>query len=160
MKADGATGECKQLDELDRSRDEQLEWHKYRTNTAGIGKPDGYTNRSFQVSALQRAEGLVLVDDPKEYFHYTRGWLAAVNRSHNEFGWGAVPPEVAVLETRFRDIHQKSAELIIRIAGLIEETHPEIRSFFTQESLASSPIACSYHPTATQQESLAAGHYV
>lgn len=39
---------AKKLDELDDSKDTQTEWHKYRTNVYAVGKPDGYTNRSFQ----------------------------------------------------------------------------------------------------------------
>ncbi|MDZ7786081.1 MAG: hypothetical protein U5L95_03100 [Candidatus Saccharibacteria bacterium] len=148
----------KRLDDLDRSQDQEGYWHKYRTNVEGVGKPDGYTNRSFQVSALARARGLHLDDDPKEFFHYSRHWLANVSRRHQENEWGPVPPEVEALETRFRPIHQKASELILRIARDIEEVHPGIRDYFSPKDLATSPVRLLfYHPG--QSESIGSGHY-
>lgn len=149
----------KRLDELDRSRDTQKEWHKYRTNIAGIGKPDGYTNRSFQEYALKSTRGSVIPpEDPKEFFHFTSRLHVAMARNHQEYGWGAIPPEVFYLESAFRPIHTKASKLILKVAGLIEETNPEIRNFFDVASLAGSPVRLLfYHPDSSMQ--LGAGHY-
>lgn len=147
------------LDELDRSADNQAEWHKYRTNTASIGKPNGYTNRSFQEKALKQARGLALPpEDPKEFYHFTPRHHSAMARNHYEFGWGPIPPEVSALNMAFADIHTKASELIVRVCAIVEETHPEIRQFITKESLRTSPIRLLfYHPS--NGDSLGAGHY-
>lgn len=149
----------KRLDDLERSHDKQDIWHKYRTNAPGVGKPDGYTNRSFQERALKQARGLVIPpEDPKEYFHFTPRWYANMARQHAEFGWSTIPPEVANLQQAFAPIHKKAAELILRVAGLIEENHPEIRNYFTSDSLKSSPVRLLfYHPSLVSQ--LGVGHY-
>lgn len=148
------------LDVLDRSQDVQRNWHKYRTNAVGVGKPDGYTNRSFQERALREARGLHLpeAEDPKEYYHFTPRHLTNMIRQHKKFGWGPLPPEVLFLDERFRPIHKKASKLIIKAASYIEETHPEIRNFFTTESLSTSPVRLLfYHPSDRTQ--LGAGHY-
>jgi hypothetical protein len=150
---------AKQLDELDRSQDSQPEWHKYRTNTVGIGKPDGYSNRSFQERALRQARGIIIPsEDPKEFFHHSSTHHVKMAQNHTEFGWGTFPSELAKLELAFSPIHRKASELILRVAGLVEETHPGVREFFSVRSLASSPVRLLfYHPLG--QEQLGAGHY-
>jgi hypothetical protein len=147
------------LDELDRSRDDQEEWHKYRTNTVGIGKPDGYTNRSFQERALRYSRGLSLPpEDPKEFYHFTPRHWAKMSNNHAEYSWGHRPSEVQGLEEAFRPIHQSASKLILKVAGIIEDVHPEIRRFFSTESLANSPVRLLfYHPS--QNLHLGAGHY-
>ncbi len=149
----------KQLDELERSKDVQKEWHKYRTNVNGVGKPDGYTNRSFQEQALKLSRGLIIPpEDPKEYFHFSMRHHVGMVQNHRDYGWGSIPPEVIELGRAFRPIHQKAAQLIIKVAALIEETHPGIRDFFDAPSLATSPVRLLfYHPSESNQ--LGAGHY-
>lgn len=149
----------KQLDELDHSKDKQTEWHKYRTNVYGVGKPDGYTNRSFQERALKQARGLIIpAEDPKEFFHFSMRHYTGMVQNHRQYGWGTIPPEAAKLEEAFKPIHQKASQLIVRVAGLIEETHPEIGNFFDRASLATSPVRLLfYHPSNSEQ--LGAGHY-
>ena len=150
---------AKKLDELDDSKDTQTEWHKYRTNVYAVGKPDGYTNRSFQEIALKKARGLVIPEeDPKEFFHFTMQHHAKMVKNHCEYNWGSIPPEVTTLEQAFAPIHQKASRLIIRVAEIIEETHPGIRDFFDMRSLASSPVRLLfYHPSDSEQ--LGAAHY-
>ncbi len=151
---------AKKLDELDRSADKQAEWHKYRTNTPQIGKPDGYSNRSYQQCILRQTRGIILdpVEDSKEFYHFTPGHYAEMARIHRELGWGPIPPEVARLNTSFASIHTKAVELMIRICSLIEETHPEINNIVTPASLRTSPVRLLfYHPSDNTQ--LAAPHY-
>lgn len=149
---------AKQLDELDRAQDIQPEWHKYRTNAVGIGKPDGYTNRTFQVKALAETRGIQLEDDPKEFFHYTPRHYANIARNHAEFGWGAIPPEVAALGNAFAPVHHKAVTLLLRTMSLVEERHPGIRDLFDQESLRKSPLRLLfYHPD--ESPYLGGGHY-
>jgi len=157
--SDDATDMSHRLDELDRSADTQDEWHKYRTNTQQVGKPDGYTNRSFQEKALKQARGLILPpEDPKEFYHFTPRHYGAMSRNHQEYDWGSIPSEVSDLNNAFAAIHAKASELIVRICGIVEETHPEIRKFVTAESLRTSPIRLLfYHPS--NGDSLGAGHY-
>jgi hypothetical protein len=149
----------KELDNLDYSKDTQKEWHKYRTNVTGVGKPDGYTNRSLQVSALRAVRGIVLPEeDPKEFYHHTPRHFGAVARQHKALGWGAIPPEVSALDTAFGRIHHKATELITKICAQIEETHSGLSSVITPEALLGSPLRLLfYHPSSEQQ--LAAGHY-
>ncbi len=150
----------KKLDELDRTADTQAGWHKYRTNIPQVGKPDGYTNRSFQERALKQARGLAVIpsEDPKEFYHFTPCHYATMARTHVELGWGSIPQEVGLLNGAFAGIHQKAAALMLRVCSIIEETHPEITRFITPESLLTSPIRLLfYHPTDNEQ--LGAGHY-
>lgn len=73
------------LDDLQRQYDTQKQWHKYRTNVSGIGKPDGYTNRSFQVSALAMARGIHLPEeDPKEFYHFTAVHMNNMQQAHED----------------------------------------------------------------------------
>lgn len=157
-------GNCKQLDDLIRSNDKQDEWHKYRSNTDGVGKPNGYTNRSHQADSLLKIRGIEVVEDPKEYFHYTPQWLPKVRLNHASFDWGNVPQALLDVDKAFHTIHRKAATIITQTASLIEEVHPEITGFFDRKSLASSPIRLLFYhapvlpdlPASTQ---LGAGHY-
>lgn len=149
----------KQLDELDRSQDTQDEWHKFRTNTPGIGKPNGYSSRSAQIAVLRRARGIDLFDEePKEFYHYTPHHYADVTRAHKDYGWSDPPIEVRQLNNAFAPIHKRASELIMKIAGLIEETHPEARNIFDVESLRNSPVRLVFYPPHTS-DLLGAGHY-
>lgn len=147
------------LDELDYGADNQDQWHKYRTNTPQIGKPDGYTNRSFQQQALLKARGLRLPDeDPKEFYHFTPKNYAAMARNHADFGWGTIPQEVDSLNSAFAAIHGKAANMMLRVIAVIEETHPQIRDILTAQSLGNSPLRLLfYHPTSSRR--LGDGHY-
>ncbi len=146
------------LDVLDYSQDQQTEWHKYRTNVPHIGKPDGYTSRSFQAAALKATRGLELDEDPKEFYHFTPVHYAKMAQHHKQFGWGAIPPEVGRLDTAFGPIHRKAVELMFKICGLIEETHTEINQLLTPDSLRTSPLRLLfYHPTRSKM--LGAAHY-
>ncbi|MCX6727695.1 MAG: hypothetical protein NTX11_02690 [Candidatus Saccharibacteria bacterium] len=137
----------KSLDVLDRSADKQKIWHKYRTNVEGIGKPDGYSNRYFQEHALRESRGVILnpPEDNKEFYHFTPGLYAKMVQNHEMFGWGPIPSEVAALNNAFGPIHKKATELMIKVCGLIEETHPEINSFVTLEALRTSPIRLLFY---------------
>lgn len=148
-----------QLDELDRSQDDQTEWHKYRTNAGQLFKPDGYTNRSYQEDVLRSVRGVnIPAEDPKEYFHFTPKWYANMARNHEAFGWGPIPPEVKDLNQAFTPIHRRATELMMRVCGDIEEVHPEIQKFVTSQSLMTSPLRLLfYHPT--NRPELAYGHY-
>ena len=148
----------KQLDNLDRTQDTQKEWHKYRTNVQGVGKPDGYTNRSFQSEVILSERGIDLREDPKEYYHHTPTHMGKMQRLHRELGWGALPPEVLTLDLAFGKIHTKARELTVKICASIEDVHPEIKDIITSESLDTSPIRLLfYHPSDSEQ--LGAGHY-
>lgn len=159
MLPDDHAGIEKRLDELERSKDTQTEWHKYRTNVLGVGKPEGYTSRSFQERALKQARGFVIpAEDPKEFFHYTPRHWSAMARNHKDYGWGSIPPELSKLNQAFAPIHKKASQLVLKVAGLIEETHPEVSKYFDQTSLATSPVRLLfYHPGTSEQ--LGAGHY-
>ena len=126
------------LDALDRSKDTQATWHKYRTNVPGIGKPDGYTSRIFQDRALQQTRGISLGEDPKEFYHFTPVHRAAMARMHREYGWGIVPREVDKLDVAFGRVHNMATKLMMKVCGIVEETHPEIRQFITPGSLRTS----------------------
>lgn len=147
------------LDDIDRSKDSQTEWHKYRTNAVGVGKPYGYTNRSFQETALRQARGLVIPpEDPKEFYHYTPGHYAAIAANHAAYGWGQIPPEVGELNSAFAPIHHKASQLITRVCSIIEEVHPEINKVITPKSLLQSPVRLLfYHPS--NKDYLGAAHY-
>lgn len=149
----------KKLDDLDRTKDTASEWHKYRTNVEGVGKPDGQTDRSFQVATLRNVRGIELPEeDAKEYYHFTPRHYANMVRIHEELGWGSIPPEVEALNAAIAPIHKKAVELIMKVCGMIEETHPEIRDLIVPESLATSPVRLLfYHPS--DRTTLAAGHY-
>ena len=149
----------KKLDVLDRSKDTQKEWHKYRSNAVGIGKPNGYTNRTFQERALLEARGLVIPrEDPKEFYHYTPRHYADIVRNHEMYEWGPLPPELIQLDRAFAPIHTKASELMRKVLSLIEEVHPEVGKLVTRESLLTSPLrSLLYHPDDNPQ--LGGGHY-
>lgn len=149
---------AKQLDELDRGRDKQKAWHKYRTNVVGIGKPDGYSNRSFAAEAVNVVRGSVVIEDPKEFYHFTPVHYGNMARAHQEYDWGHIPPEVATLNTAFEEVHARASQLMTRICALVEEVHPEVSQIITPESLKTSPVRLLfYHPSNSEQ--LGAGHY-
>lgn len=150
----------KSLDELDRARDTQKIWHKYRTNTEKLSKPDGYTNRFLLEHVLLRARGIQLdpPEDDKEFYHYSPSALDQITHNHAIYGWGPIPKEVIRLNSAFESIHTKAMALMIRVCGLIEETHPEINSFITEDALRDSPVRLLfYHPSTIPQRG--AGHY-
>lgn len=148
-----------QLDVLERKQDDQQEWHKYRTNAEQVGKPEGYTNRTFQERAIKEQRGLIIPpEDPKEYYHFSPQHYANMARNHQVFGWGPIPKEVIDLERAFTPIHAKAVELVMRVCAIVEEVHPEIRSFISPEALGRSPLRLlSYHPT--EEILLGGGHY-
>ena len=147
------------LDNLLYVSDTQVEWHKYRTNHPGVGKPDGYTNRSLQVAALKTQRGLLLPhEDPKEFYHFTPKHRVNVAKHHKQFSWGSIPSEVDKLDTAFIGIHYQVSQIILKVCAHIEELHPEIRSIVSKEGLLGSPTRLLfYHPNGGGQ--LAAGHY-
>jgi hypothetical protein len=149
----------KQLDELDYSRDDAPDWHKYRTNHPHFAKPGGYTNRSVQVAALEQMRGVELQDDPKEYYHYSPDGLEKIIEQHERYGCGSLPPEVHELHQRFEVIHGAARLAMTDLLKQLEETNPDILSkYVTPESLHSSPLRLLfYHPG--QGDMLAAGHY-
>lgn len=156
------------LDNLNRIADTQNEWHKYRTNQPHYAKPNGYTNRSFQASVLRQFDRRILDsktgemveahEDPKEYFHYAPGHRQAMERAHDEYGWGSIPSEVSVLLTRFHTIHGLAKAAMGSFYGKIEETHPELVRFVRPQDMEISPVRLLfYHPG--QGDVLAGGHY-
>ncbi len=149
----------KQLDVLDYSQDTQKEWHKYRTNVVGVGKPDGYTNRTLQVAALAAMRSIALPEeDPKEYYHHTPRHYGNMARQHKDLGWGPIPPEVAKLDTAFSRIHHAASELIMTVCAQLEETHPGLDKIITREALLGSPLRLLfYHPSTHTQ--LAGAHF-
>lgn len=149
----------KQLDLLDYRKDTQVQWHKFRTNVVGVGKPEGYTNRTFQAQALASLRGVLLPDeDPKEFYHHTPHHRAKVVRQHKELNWGPIPSEVEKLDIAFSRIHTKTRGLMTRIIAHVEETHPGINKIVTAESLFTSPLRLIfYHPST--HVSLAAPHF-
>lgn len=149
----------KELDELDRKKDTQVGWHKYRTNTVGVGKPNGYTNRSYQQGVLRASGIFIPPEDPKEFYHYTPRHYTAMVNNHREFGWGAMPDDMLKLEQAFRPIHAKATALMLRVLALVEETHPGARQYFDPDSMMTSPVRLLfYHPDAPT-DCLGAGHY-
>lgn len=148
----------KQLDDLDRSQDRESEWHKYRTNIPWVAKPMGFTDRSFQVSALARARGVRLDDDPKEYYHYAPAAQELREQIHKDNDLGAMPQEVYMLERAFFRIHNASRLMTEKALSAIEDLHPQIRTIITPKSIAESPVRLLfYHPD--QSPNLGAGHY-
>ena len=134
------------LDDLERSKDHQQTWHKYRTNTSHIGKPNGYTSRAFQESALLETRGIDIREDLKEYYHWTRGHHSEIQKQHDKYDWGPIPPEVTALTQAFRPIHSKASSLIIQVCRTLEDDHPEITKIITPASLRNSPLRLSaYH---------------
>lgn len=134
------------LDELDRSKDTQIVWHKYRTNTESPAKPNGYTNRSAQEEALVEKRGVILHEDPKEYYHWMPGHLEAMMANHSEFGWGPIPPEVIELDAAFVDIHKIAREIMWEVCREIEDQHPGLTKLITPASLLASPLRLlGYH---------------
>ncbi len=134
-----------QLDNLDRSRDQQATWHKYRTNVNYPHKPLGYTNRSIQATAL-RAAGIEINDDPKEYFHWTPDWSALVKANHEKYGWGNLPPHQALaLNLPFREIHRGAVRLARSVVSQIELVHPEVGRYFSSEFLRQSPLRLLFY---------------
>jgi hypothetical protein len=134
------------LDELDRSKDTQAEWHKYRTNTESPGKPNGYTDRSFQEEALWQQRGIEIGEDPKEYFHWMPRHLRDVMDNHREYEWGLIPDEVFDLTTAFSIIHVKSHLLMRKVCRTIEDQHPGLNQIITPQALNTSPLRLiGYH---------------
>lgn len=159
---------AKSLDILDPSQDTQKTWHKYRTNIHKVGKPNGYTNRSFQEQALLASRGIQIpYEDPKEFYHFSPSLSADIDLAHAEFGWGKVPPEVYGLNQALLPIHANACQLILKVCTLIEEVHPEIKNIITPNALLHSPIRLLfYHPNevlqvddSSQLFQLGAGHY-
>ncbi len=149
---------AKQLDDLDRSKDKQKNWHKYRTNAPWIAKPVGYTNRYFQSQALQITRGINLPEDDKEFFHYTPGMKDVVERQHEQYGWGKPPQEFYMLCNAFIRVHTASRKLTEKILSVVEDTHPNIRQLVTPSSTLTSPVRLVGYHRGDQQE-LGAGHY-
>lgn len=159
-------GSCRQLDDLSRRQDNQTQWHKYRTNLEAIGKPKGYANRTFQMKAIQLERGLKIVEDPKEFFHYTPRLLPAIRLNHAQFGWGSIPVEVEILDKKFMPIHKKAREIIKASAAQIEIIHPGVKSLFSLDSLFNSPLRLLFYHTQesagdykTDGDLLGGGHY-
>ncbi len=151
----------KKLDLLNKSKDKEITWHKYRTNVEGIGKPDGYTNRSLQEKALLEIRGVVIPpEDPKEFIHYTPGMLYKIRQEHKEFKWGSVPQEVIDLDKAFLPIHELSRMLILKTCALIEETYPDVGKYVTKKSLLTSPNRLIfYHKVDNKKLMLGGEHY-
>lgn len=148
----------KQLDDLDRSKDTETEWNKYRTNTEGIGKPNGYTNRDYQNAVLQAKRAIDLGEDPKEYYHFNPTHIHDMRDNHERYGWGKIPPEVIDLDAAFRPIHRSASDLMTKICARIEEVHPGTNKIITPESLLTSPIRLLfYHHGGGEQRG--AAHY-
>ncbi len=153
------------LDRLDYHQDNQVEWHKYRTNHTQFAKPGGYTNRSLQVAALHKFDRDVLPngerieDDPKEFYHFHPNSFRKIEKTHEQFDWGKIPPEVSTLHMRFSTIHRLAREAIINTLTIAEQTHPELTSKYARaQDLDNSPLRLLfYHPG--QGDYLAAGHY-
>lgn len=146
------------LDDLDRSKDQQKVWHKYRTNTPHPGKPNGYTNRSFQQSALLQTRAIDIDEDQKEYYHWSRGHHCQIQKQHDKYDWGPIPPEVTALTQAFRPVHNKASSLIIKVCRILEDDHPEITKIITPASLRNSPLRLSaYHHS--DKPNLGGNHY-
>ncbi len=146
------------LDDLDRSRDKQKEWHKYRTNIPWIAKPGGYTNRSFQTKALEITRNITFGDDPKEYYHYFPGGKPVVERQHRDNNWGPIPQEYYRLDTAFLAIHTAGRLLTEQVLSQIEDVHPEVRKIITPQAIADSPVRLLFYHQ-SESEELGAGHY-
>jgi hypothetical protein len=149
---------AKQLDDLDRSQDNQQTWHKYRTNIPWVAKPGGYTNRIFQAAAIEKTRGIVLEEDPKEFYHFSPGMKQVVKDQHSEYNWGKIPNEFSVLDTSFLAIHTAGRLLTEKTLSIIEDIHPEVRRLVTPESISTSPVRLLFYHK-DQAEELGAGHY-
>lgn len=148
----------KNLDRLDYSKDKQKEWHKYRTNTPHFAKPNGYTNRSFQVAVLENMRGTEQGDDPKEYFHYTPGMREEVAKRHQQYGWGATPPELERLMSRAHSLHYFAKTAMTGFYATLQESHPDLARFVRPQDLDISPLrGLFYHHG--QGDELAGGHH-
>ncbi len=146
------------LDELNRSQDQQTEWHKYRTNTDDPIKPNGYTNRFALQAALRRTRGVFIGEDPKEYYHWMPGHHSDIAAQHRLYDWGPIPPDVTRLTMAFGPIHKQATALIMKVCAEIEDQHPGIRSIMTPQGLKASPLRfLGYRKT--EAEYLGAGHY-
>lgn len=148
----------KQLDDIDRSKDKQSEWHKYRTNIPWIAKPNGYTNRAFQSRALLETRGIDLHEDPKEFYHYSPAGKNVVEEQHQEYGWGKPPQEFYRLDTAFSAIHTAGRLLTEKVLSIVEDIHPEIRKIMTPQSTSTSPVRLLFYHHGQQNE-LGAAHY-
>ncbi|HUD05719.1 MAG TPA: hypothetical protein VMR18_02250 [Candidatus Saccharimonadales bacterium] len=155
------------LDELDYSQDKQgKKWHKFRTNYPWHAKPDGFTDRSYEVEILRQYgrtvlgdEGSLLEDDPKEYYHYHPGSDAILEQRHVDFEWGPIPPEVYELHRQLKEIHEQAVISIEGIFRALESDHPGLLSTrMSHEDLLVSPLRLLfYHPG--QGPTLAAPHF-
>lgn len=148
------------LDNLTRQADTQKEWHKYRTNAEGEYKPNGYTNRTYQASALQRSRGISIEEDGKEYYHFVPSHYSRVAQNHRNNSWGIVPKEVKALDTAFAGIHTAAVSAVETAVEKIEEAYPGVGMQVTEASLANSPLRLLfYHPGITESGQMAGGHY-
>jgi hypothetical protein len=140
----------KDLDKLDFSQDTQKEWHKYRTNTPQVAKPDGYTNRFYQASVLQQFERPIFdkktelwvpaQEDPKEFFHYTPHMREIMQQRHEQHNWGPIPPEVQRLTSRMHTVHYLARQALGRVFANLETTHPELSRYVSPKDLEISPL--------------------
>jgi hypothetical protein len=149
----------KQLDDLDRSKDTQREWHKYRTNQAFVGKPLGHSDRLLATKALQIVRGVEIANDPKKFFHYMPDALAQLHTQHRERSWGPIPREVGHLHLLCSGIHKAATTAIARQYALLEDSHPELTAYLARPTdLMRSPLRIlAYHEG--QGDLLARGHY-
>lgn len=148
----------KNLDKLNYSSDKQKQWHKYRSNIPHFAKPNGYTNRSFQISVLKSERGIEKADDPKEFFHYTPGMREQLVGRHERYNWGAIPPELTLLLNKAHSLHYFAKTAMRGFYQALEITHPELARFARPEDLDISPIrGLFYHKG--QGDVLAEGHH-
>lgn len=147
------------LDIIDHSQDNQREWHKYRTNHWRPRKPGGYTNRSLQVAALAAERGLIIKDDPKEYWHSHTNNIQKINEQRERYGWGPMPPEVEILEQQFAVIHHLARVAMTRVYIQLATTHPDLVRFYGGPSnLVDSPLRLLFYHHG-QGPMLAEKHY-
>ncbi len=154
-----------ELDDLDYQADTQQEWHLYRTNTPHFAKPSGYTNRSLQIEALTAhgrnvtASGDVLLDDPKEFYHFDAHTLDRMIAHHEQHGW-KLPQEVIDLHrNKLEPLHAAARLVVVDTLARLEVAYPELlKTVFTPEDIMSSAMRILiYHKG--QGDVLAAGHY-
>jgi hypothetical protein len=130
------------------------------TNHPVFGKPGGYTNRSLQIDALRFfGVGSNIDDDPKEYYHYSPLGLGRIQKLHDMYEWGAIPPRVIRLHEKFATVHELGAKAMVKTMIELEDTHPNVVGrFITPAAIEESPVRLLfYHPG--QGSVLAAGHF-
>lgn len=155
---DAMITDVRDLDKLDFSKDTQKEWHKYRSNTPHFAKPNGYTNRSYQVAVLGSERGIEKEDDPKEFFHYTPDMREKLTARHERFGWGAIPPELTQVLNKAHALHYFAKTAMAGFYSSLEVTHPDIARFTRPEDLDISPIRGLFYHNG-QGDVLAGGHH-